>query len=752
MDFDPKRLHFCDKTLSYQVRAKDLVDRLTLEEKIAQLGDKAPGVPRLHIPPYIWRSDPAFGIKFNDTIHAVTSFPAVLLTTASFNETLWKAIGETVSDEVRAMHNFGIAGLTYWDPNVNVATDPRWGRIQETAGEDPFVVGRYGLNYVRGLQDVQGHINYPDPNARPLKVAATCKYYTAYGMENDPTKKIDKYHFDAQVTVRDMMETFNYPFELVNGIPSCADPNLLNGTVRELWGLHGYIVDDCDWVLSMILVPQKFLNDTPADAIAQAYKAGVDLDCRGDYTPKYIMEAVNQGKLSEVTIDKALINLYVVLMRLGWFDGSPGIYNHLGRFDIHKGANLDLAQEAARQGIVLLHNDRDILPLNWSNRPTIALVGPHANATTALLGNSRLKNDNNVFRYLRPLTMLQGYANVKYAPGCFDVNCQDTSGFQAAVDATEGTEATLLFVGLDSSVEDETSDRQNLYLPSNQQKLINTILESPKSSPLVVVILSGGGIDISDWNWRVAAVVWAGYPGADGGVAIIDVLFGKKNPAGRLPVTWYKGDYTNKLPMTSMQLRPNPDLGYPGRTYKFSADKDVLYPFGYGQSYSEFNYTILAPKFVLIERPELPKCRQITFSDGTVAPDCPAILVTDSICNKVVKITVVVTNAGKRDGAHVVLLYSKLPSNIGGTLPNKRLVGFQRVFITSGEALEVGFDLNVCKSFSFVSEDAYELLPVGDHSIVVGQDLSTDTAIINQDVSAKMSIMFQMGTVNQQKL
>ncbi|PIA26429.1 hypothetical protein AQUCO_09300018v1, partial [Aquilegia coerulea] len=774
LGYDPIKLHFCDKSLPYQVRAKDLVGRLTLDEKIAQLGDKAEGVKRLHIPAYNWRSealhgvsDVGFGTHFDDTIRAATSFPTVLLTAASFNETLWKAVGEAISDEARAMHNVGLSGLTFWSPNVNVATDPRWGRIQETGGEDPFLVSRYGVNYVRGLQDVKGYINVPDKNSRPLKVAACCKYYTAYDMEKwtaDPTKKTDRYHFDAQVPDRDMLETYNYPFEMcvkegdvasimcsynrVNGIPTCADPKLLNSTVRGLWGLNGYIVDDCDWVVATVLIPERYRNDTPADAISQAFRAGVDLDCRGNYSPHYMMDAITQGKLSEAEIDHALINLYVVLMRLGWFDGSPGDYLHLGQNDVCSKENLELAAEAARQGIVLLLNDNSLpLPLNYSTpdgsgrKPTVAVVGPHANATTAMLGNYALKTGT-ACRYVTPLDAIQGYANVKYAPGCLDVNCEDTSGFQEAAKATDGTDATFLFLGLDLSYEDEDSDRQNLYLPKNQIALLDAVFKEPYPSLLVIVVLSGGGVDLSDWGSKVHAILWAGYPGAEGGQAIADILFGKHDPAGRLPISWYKGDYTNKLPMTSMQLRPNPALGYPGRTYKFCTDDGIVFPFGFGMSYTTFNYTISAPKSVSIELPETQKCIHI----ANPTEDCPSILVANSKCTEMVKIVVTVMNIGQRNGAHVVVLFSSPPDNIGGTLPRKRVVGFQRVLIKSGESLPVEFNLNVCKSFSFISEDANELLPAGDHSIAAGNDFTGGLVFTESAVSTKISIMIHQGT------
>ncbi|PIA28627.1 hypothetical protein AQUCO_06800054v1 [Aquilegia coerulea] len=548
-DISLSKFPFCDQTLPYNVRVKDLVDRMTLDEKIAQLGDSAPGVKRLGFPGYEWWSEALHGVsdagravRFDSVTPSATSFPTVILTAAAFNESLWKSIGVAISNEARALHNVGLSsGLTFWAPNINVVRDPRWGRTMETPGEDPFVVGRYAVNYVRGMQDVEGFLDTSDPNSRPLKIGACCKHYTAYDV--DHWNGVDKYHFDARVTERDMMETFMYPFEMcvkegdaaslmssynsVNGIPTCADPMLLSQTIRGLWALHGYIVSDCESLKEMVIA-HNYLNNTPADAVARALKAGIDLDC-GSYYTSYAMEAVKKGKVKVVEIDKALKNLYLVLMRLGWFDGSPGNYAALGRSDVCSTQNLELAAEAARQGIVLLKNDHDILPLNFSGkRPTLAVVGPHGNATSAMVGNYAVKI---VCRYSTPLNALGAYAIVKYAPGCSDVKCRDINGFAAAAEATKGTDATILFMGLDLSIEDEALDRLDLKLPGYQDTLINSIANA-STGPLILVLFSAGGIDISNLknNPKVPAIVWAGYPGAEGGRAIADVLFGYYNP------------------------------------------------------------------------------------------------------------------------------------------------------------------------------------------------------------------------------
>ncbi|XP_042518677.1 probable beta-D-xylosidase 2 [Macadamia integrifolia] len=743
MKIDMSTLRFCDKNLPYDVRAKDLVDRMTLEEKVAQLGDKALGVQHLNLPGYEWWSEALHGVSdvgpgthFDKNVPAATSFPTVILTTSSFNETLWKTIGEVVSDEARAMYNLGLAGLTYWSPTINVVRDPRWGRITETPGEDPYVVGRYAVNYVRGLQDVKGFEKSRNPNTRPLKVGACCKHFAAYDVDN--WKGIDRYHFDARVTERDMVETFNLPFKMcvkdgdvasvmcsynrVNGIPVCADPKLLNGTIRQHWNLNGYIVADCDSIEVMVN-GHKFLNDTPIEAVGQALKAGMDLDC-GKYYPEYATQAVRQGKVTEAEIDASLKNLIIVLLRLGWFDGNPGGYSRLGKNDICSPAHLELSAEAARQGIVLLKNDKNTLPLVvGTGKPKFAVVGPHANSTVAMIGNY----SGVTCHYSKPTDAIAEYGDVIYAAGCQGVKCPNGDGIGQAVQASKQADATFIFVGLDLSVEAESLDRNDLNFPGSQKALITQISEAA-TKPVIVVIFSAGGIDISflQQDPKVQAIIWAGYPGAEGGRAIADVIFGKHNPAGRLPITWYPASYIDNFPMTSMPLRPVPDSKYPGRTYKFY-NGSTIYPFGYGLSYTTFRYAIRSvTNPVMVDLGKFQQCKQIQFLDGRKT-DCPAILVDESQCMQVVTVKAMVTNTGKRDGAHVVFVYSIPPSGIAGA-PIKRLVAFKRVFLVAGTSQVVPFNLNACRDFSIIADDAYELLPSGQHTIIVGNGNDAVTA------------------------
>ncbi|XP_059639117.1 probable beta-D-xylosidase 5 [Cornus florida] len=733
-----KDFAFCDKSLPYDVRVKDLIDRMTLLEKVRQIGDTAYGVSRLGLPRYEWWSEALHGVSdvgmdnskgsfFDEDVPGATSFPTVITTTASFNESLWKLIGQAVSTEARAMHNLGHAGLTFWSPNINVVRDPRWGRALETPGEDPYVVGTYASNYVRGLQDVPGTENATDLNTRPLKVAACCKHYAAYDV--DKWKGVDRFHFDARVTEQDMVETFLRPFEMcvkdgdvssvmcsfnrINGIPICADPKLLKDTIRGEWELHGYIVSDCDSIDAM-LTGHNWLEDGPEDAVAQSLKAGLDLDC-GAYYTNYTRNAVVQGKVKEAEVDKALKNLYIVLMRLGFFDGSPQ-FKSLGRADVCSPEHIELAAHAAKEGIVLLKNVNETLPLNHAKIKTLAVVGPHANATKVMIGNYA----GVPCRYKSPISGFSEFGKVKYEKGCGDVKCKNETFIFPAVQAAEKADATIIVVGLDLSIEAEERDRTDLLLPGYQKQMINQVANASRG-PVILVIMSSGGVDISfaKNNDDIDAILWAGYPGEEGGLAIADVVFGKHNPGGRLPLTWHKADYVDMLPMTSLPLRPVDSLGYPGRTYKFF-NGSTVYPFGYGLSYTQFNYTIAPSNNSLkIKLNRLQHCRNMNYTEGAYKPPCAAVLIDDMKCKDDIEFEVEVHNVGKRDGTEVVMVYLSPPEGIAAA-PIKQLIGFQKVLVPAGGSEKAKFVLNACKSFGLVDYTGYRLLPAGRHTITIG--------------------------------
>ncbi|KAK8511307.1 hypothetical protein V6N13_013725 [Hibiscus sabdariffa] len=722
---DPKNrltrsLPFCRTDLSIRKRINDLLGRLTLQEKTRLLVNNAIAVPRLGIQGYEWWSEALHGVsnvgpgtKFGGSFPGATSFPQVITTVASFNESLWEQIGQVVSDEARAMYNGGMAGLTYWSPNVNIFRDPRWGRGQETPGEDPVLAAKYAARYVRGLQSAAGN---------RLKVAACCKHYTAYDLDN--WKGVDRYHFNARVSKQDLADTYDVPFKAcvvegkvasvmcsynqVNGKPTCADPDLLKGTIRGQWHLNGYIVSDCDSV--GVMYDTQHFTATPEESAAATIKAGLDLDC-GPFLAVYTDRAIKRGLLAEVDVDMALANTLAVQMRLGMFDGEPSAqpYGHLGPKHVCTLAHKQLALEAARQGIVLLKNSGP-LPLSTLHHRTVAVIGPNSDVTKTMIGNYA----GVACGYTSPLQGISRYARTIHQAGCSNVACKANNLFEAAEAAARQADATVLVMGLDQSIEAEFRDRTGLLLPGHQQELVSRVARASRG-PTVLVLMSGGPIDVSfaKNDHRVSAILWAGYPGQAGGTAIADVLFGTTNPGGKLPMTWYPQSYVAKVPMTNMGMRPSG--GYPGRTYRFYKGP-VVFPFGHGLSYTHFKQSLaIAPTElqVLINTNLFATKNYSTLSTN-------AIRVKHAKCDSLsLPLHIDVENTGDMDGTHTLLVFSEPPAAIKWS-PDKQLIGFRRAHVAAGSKQRVQIDIDACKHLSVVDESGIRRIPMGAHSLHIG--------------------------------
>ncbi|KAJ4850320.1 hypothetical protein Tsubulata_005835 [Turnera subulata] len=439
LGLDMKAFPFCDKSLSYDVRASDLVKQMTLSEKVLQLGNTNYGntnygVRRLGLLKYEWWSEALHGVSkvgpgtfFDDVVPGSTSFPTVITSAAAFNESLWKTIGRAVSMEAR---------LTYWSPNIIVGRDPRWGRAIETPGEDPFVVGKYAANYVRGLEDVEGTENSTDLNSRPLKVSSCCKHYAAYDVDN--WKGVERYSFDARVAEQDMVETFLRPFEMC-------------------------------------------VKEGDVSSIMCSYNRVDGIPCRSKAHEPNHQRRVGPSWIREADIDRSLKYLYVVLMRLGFFDGNPQ-YNSLGKKDVCSEANVELAREAVREGTVLLKNVGETLPLDSNKIKTLAVIGPHANATAAMIGNYA----GLPCKIISPLDALLTYGEMDYQAGCGDTKCKNGSLIFPATQAAAKADVTIIVAGIDLSIEAESLDRDDLLLPGNQTQLINQVANAAKG-PVVLV-------------------------------------------------------------------------------------------------------------------------------------------------------------------------------------------------------------------------------------------------------------------------
>lgn len=726
---------FCKTTLPISERVRDLVSRLTLDEKVSQLVNSAPAIPRLGIPAYQWWSEALHGvsnagpgIRFNGSIRSATSFPQVILTAASFDDRLWYRIGQAIGVEARAVYNAGQAtGMTFWAPNINIFRDPRWGRGQETPGEDPLVTGKYAVSYVRGVQGDYfqgGNVEA----GRHLQASACCKHFTAYDLDN--WKGYDRYSFDARVTLQDLADTYQPPFQRciqdgrasgimcaynrVNGVPSCANYNFLTKTARGQWDFHGYITSDCDAV-SIIREAQGYAK-SPEEAIVDVLKAGMDINC-GSYLQKHTKSAVQQKKLPEAELDRALHNLFSVRMRLGLFNGDPTKhpFGNIGSNHVCTQAHQDLALEAALNGIVLLKNSARLLPLSKINTKSLAVIGPNANSAYTLLGNYA----GPPCKSITPLQALQSYIqNIRYHSGCNNVACSSVS-VKEAVEIAKGVDQVVLLMGLDQSQEKESQDRVDLVLPGKQQELIISVARAAKK-PVVLVLLCGGPVDVSfaKYDLSIGSILWAGYPGEAGGIALAQTIFGEHNPGGRLPMTWYPQDFI-KVPMTDMRMRSDPSSGYPGRTYRFYRGEKI-FEYGYGLSYSTYSY-----KFTSVTQNKLYLNQSSTTQLVKNSNSLHFMSVSEmsaELCEKMkFSATVGVKNGGELAGNHSVLLFVRSNVEMNGR-PMKQLVGFDKVSLNAGQRAEIEFLLNPCEHLGRANKDGVMVIEEGLNFLVVGNE------------------------------
>ncbi|XP_074380768.1 putative beta-D-xylosidase 7 [Apium graveolens] len=739
-----KSYPFCKTSLSFTQRANDLVSRLTLDEKVSQLVNSAPGIPRLGIPAYEWWSEALHGItnagkgvEFTGGIVGATSFPQVILTAASFDANLWYRIGQAIGTEARAVYNEGEAtGMTFWAPNINIFRDPRWGRGQETPGEDPLVTGKYAVSFVRGIQgDSFGGGKLKDGDH--LQASACCKHFTAYDL--DRWHGVTRYAFDAIVTKQDLADTYQPPFQSciqqakasgimcaynrVNGVPNCADYNLLTNIARGQWNFNGYITSDCDAV-SIIHDAQGYAKE-PEDAVADVLKAGMDVNC-GSYLQNHTKSAVMKKKLPVSQIDRALRNLFVVRMRLGLFNGNPKnlIYGNIGPNLVCTKEHLTLALEAARNGIVLLKNSAKLLPLSKTRTSSLAVIGPNANSANTLIGNYA----GPPCRSITVLAAIQSYVkNTVYNKGCNAVKCTSAS-ISEAVDIATKADHVILVMGLDQNEEREDFDRVDLVLPGLQQSLITSVAKAAKK-PVILVLLCGGPVDVSfaKYNPKIGGILWAGYPGEAGGTALAEIIFGDHNPGGKLPLTWYPKDFV-KVPMTDMRMRPQPSKSYPGRTYRFYTGKKV-YPFGFGLSYSRYSYNIVS---VTESQHYL---NPLSVKQGLANSSSAQYMLVSELgtesCEKArFSATVEVQNHGEMAGKHPVLLFVKQAKHSEG-MPMKQLVGFQSVALDGGQKAAVEFTLNPCKHLSVADENGQMLINAGSQHLVVGDAEYPISIILN---------------------
>ena len=580
-----------------QAKAKALVAQMTVEEKASQLKYDAPAIERLGVPAYNWWNEALHGVARAGT---ATMFPQPVAMAAMFDEDTVQKIGDVVSTEARAKYNEAVKhgdhdiykGLTFWSPNINLFRDPRWGRGQETYSEDPYLTARLGVAYIKGLQ---GDGEY-------LKVAACAKHFAVHS-----GPEALRHEFNAEVSRKDLWETYLPAFEAAVkeggvesvmgaynrtlGEPCCGSDLLMRKILRGKWGFEGHYVSDC-WAIADFH-NHHHITATAPESAALALKMGCDVNCGNTYL--HLLQALEAGLITEDDITAAAERLFTTRFLLGEFDENCA-YNAIPYETVECSEHLALSEEAARRSVVLLKND-GLLPLNLEKIRTIGVIGPNANDRMALIGNYH----GTASRYITVLEGIQDYvgdrARVLYAEGCHlyrdrvEGLAQPGDRLAEAQTVAEHSDVVVLVVGLNENLEGEemhesnaggSGDKADLLLPAPQRKLMEVVAGTGK--PVVLVNMTGSAMDLRFADAHFSAVVQGWYPGARGGKAIAELLFGKYSPSGKLPVTFYNS--ADDLPAFT-------DYAMENRTYRYFKG-DVLYPFGFGLTYGRTAVTAAA--------------------------------------------------------------------------------------------------------------------------------------------------------------
>ncbi|MDR1362726.1 MAG: glycoside hydrolase family 3 C-terminal domain-containing protein [Spirochaetaceae bacterium] len=670
-----------------KTKAKELVSKMTLEEKVSQMLHSAKAVERLDIPSYNWWSEALHGVG---RAGVATVFPQAIALASAFDEELARKVADAVSTEGRAKYNMQqkegdhdiYKGITFWTPNINIFRDPRWGRGQETYGEDPYLSSRLGVAFIKGLQG-------DDRNS--LKSAACAKHFAVHsGPEND------RHSFNAMVDNYDLWNTYLAAFEAAVkeggvevvmgaynrtlGEPCCGSKLLLKDILRDKWGFDGHVVSDC-WAIKDFH-ENHCVTLSPLESVVLAIKSGCDINCGVMFT--LAVEAVEKGLLTESEIDTAVTRLIVTRMRLGILGGAPENkhYTDIPYENVdcveHRALNL----EAARRSIILLKNN-GALPLDAQKLKTIGVIGPNADNRRSLDGNYQgtASRRVTVLEGIRAIAEAAG-ARVLFSEGCDMLKDRKESLAQKDDRLSEAravakiSDALVLVLGLDGSVEGEENDQYSesvagdkpyIELPGRQEEMLREVVKAAGKKPVIVVIISGSAL-VSEWaDKNVSALIQSFYPGALGGQAVAEAVFGVFSPSGKLPVTFYRS--TKDLPDFS-------DYSMENRSYRYFRG-EPLYPFGFGLSYADFVLSnVKADKHNVAAR---------------------------------------IKNIGSRSARETVQVYVTSPE----TKEIRSLCGIKPVFLNPGEECDVVIPLNK-NAFSRYDDDGnlYEIH--GKHKLSVG--------------------------------
>jgi beta-glucosidase len=692
---------FQNPSLSTEARVNDLVSRLTLEEKVNQMLNSTPAIPRLAIPPYDWWNECLHGVA--RTKYPTTSYPQAIGMAATYDVDAMKKMGDFTSDEGRAIHNESLrkkdysryTGLTYWTPNINIFRDPRWGRGQETYGEDPFLTASIGTAFVEGLQG-------NDP--KYLKAAACAKHYAIHsGPESE------RHVFDVNVSDYDLWATYLPAFRqlVVNakvagvmcaynayqGQPCCGSDKLMVNILRNKWNFKGYVTSDCG-AIDDFYQTHKMFPDAESSA-TDAVLHGTDVEC-GNHTYKTLMQAVKDGKLTEKDIDVSLKRLFTIRFRLGMFDPVSMVkYAQIPITNLESQPHKDLALKMARESIVLLRNTgepgqkNNLLPLA-KNIKHIAVLGPNADN-----GNTQLGNYNGhpsvVTTVLEGIKSKLKNADVFYSKAT-DFVSEEPQDFSKLIDSIKDADVIIYVGGISPRLEGEEmkvhvpgfsgGDRTSIALPTVQTDFLKALKATGK--PVVFVMMTGSAIAIPWEEENIPAIMNAWYGGEAAGTAVADVLFGDYSPSGKLPVTFYKSD---------SDLPPFEDYSMKNRTYRYFKG-EALYPFGFGLSYTKFTFTGLH-----LSKSNIKK-------------------------NESINAEVTITNTGKVAADNVIQLYLTHLSG-GKNIPLYSLKGFKRIYLAPSASQKVRFTITP-DMMKLVNEAGESVLNSGKIKVSIGESLPSE--------------------------
>ena len=669
-----------------QKKAREVISQMTVDEKISQMMNDAPGIERLGIKPYNWWSEGLHGVGRNGR---ATVFPQPIGLGATFDPALVQQIGAAISTEGRAkfnvaqkINNYSIyAGLTYWSPNVNIFRDPRWGRGMETYGEDPFLSGTIGTAYVKGMQG-------DDPFY--LRAAACGKHYAVH---SGPEK--DRHSFNAIPSKRDLFETYLPAFKMlvqqghveaimgaynrVYGESASGSKLLLLDVLRKDWGFKGHVVSDCGAVTDIFTGHN--IAKSHAEAAAIAVKNGLNLECGGSFHA--LKEALAQNLLTEADLDNALMPLMMTRLKLGiLFSDSQCPYNNIPENVVASDAHAAIARKAAQESMVLLKND-NTLPINKEIK-TMYVIGPYAADAFVLMGNY-FGVSNRYSTYLQGIVdKVSEGTSINYKLG-FLPTTPNINKMDWALGEARGADVCVVVLGNSGANEGEEGDaiastalgdRDNISLPPHQMEFLRKLTKD-NNNKVVTVLTGGSPIDVKEISEISDAVVMAWYPGQEGGFALGDLLFGDVNFSGRLPITF---------PLSVDELPAFDDYTMKGRTYKYMSD-NIMYPFGYGLTYSKVLYSdakMLNKKY----KGKEPLQLQVTLR-----------------------------NESNRAVDEVAQVYLSAPG-AGQTVPIETLVSFKRVKLQPNSSQVVDFTIQP-DELKMVQEDGTSKLLKGDYTVTV---------------------------------